>query len=69
MDSYSTTQATNLTSIAAAIALVFSHPDLSNVANIETLLTALVILVAAGYNFYNRFKKGDLTPTGFRKPN
>lgn len=65
---YSTTQAGNLAVIAAAIALVFSHPDLSNVANVETLLGALVIVGAACVSWYGRFRKGDLTITGFRKP-
>lgn len=67
MQNYSTTQATNLATIAAAIALIFSHPDLSNVANVETLLAAAVIVIASGISYWSRFKKGDLTLGGFRK--
>lgn len=65
---YSITQGGNLAVIAAAIALVLSHPDFTNQANVEVLLTALVIAVGAAVSWYGRWRKGDLTLGGFRKP-
>lgn len=68
MDStYSITQAGNIAVFAAAISLFFSHPDLSDPTTIQTLLTALVIVVGAAISFYGRYRRGDLTALGFRK--
>ncbi|MES2060222.1 MAG: hypothetical protein V4438_04295 [Patescibacteria group bacterium] len=66
METYSTTQTTNIAAFAAAISLIVSHPNLSNPADVQTLITALVIAVTAIISWINRFKKGDVTVTGRR---
>ncbi len=65
--SYSLTQGANIATFAAAISLLLSHPDFTNPANIQTILTALVMAVTAAISFYGRYRKGDVTPVGFRK--
>lgn len=67
MENYSVTQSGNLTVIASAISLIASHADLSSSENVQILLTALVVLFSGAVSFYGRYRKGDLTFSGFRK--
>lgn len=70
MQNFSTTQAANLAIFAGAIFLVVKHfkPEIAiTKEDIEVILTATFVFVAAVVSFVNRFKKGDLTLGGFRK--
>lgn len=70
METYSTTQASNIASIAGVIVLVANHFKLNlNVTDVVTLLGAVVAVVGIVTNYIHRYQKGDLTVTGFRKPN
>lgn len=68
MESYSTTQATNLAAFASLIVLVLGHFKVA-IAQEEviTLIAGIVGVVAVVKNWILRYKKGDLTVLGSRK--
>lgn len=68
MNTYSTTQASNIAAIAGVIALVAKmfHKNIEQV-DIETLLASGLAIVAIVSNYIHRYKKGDLNVAGFRK--
>lgn len=34
---------------------------------LTTLISASLVVIGTGYTFYKRWKRGDVTPLGFRK--
>lgn len=68
MQTYSTTQASNIAVLAGAIALVLSRFHVSiGSEDIQILLSAILIVGGVLVNWYQRYKRGDLTVGGFRK--
>ena len=65
MDSFSRTQTTNYVAIAMFLIQIFKL-NISQT-EVETIITAVLGLGAIGYNFYLRFKQGDLKVLGARK--
>lgn len=65
---YSTTQAANITALAAIIVLIAKHFkfDLAQ-EDIVGVISAIAGVVAIVANYIHRYKKGDLTLGGFRK--
>ncbi len=66
--SYSTTQTTNLTSIAGIIVLILNHFHI-NIGSDEimTVLGGALAIGGVVMNWYHRYQAGDLHITGFRK--
>lgn len=66
---YSTTQGGNLAAMAAIIVLIARQFKLDlDQADILALLTSTLGLIALVKSFVSRYKRGDLTLAGFRKP-
>lgn len=65
---YSTTQATNLASIAGVIVMLLGvfHIEIGT-EEVTALIGAAMTLYGIGSNWYHRYKKGDLTLGGFKK--
>ena len=63
--SFSQTQTTNYVAIAMFLIQIFKL-NISQT-EVETIITAVLGLGAIGYNFYLRFKQGDLKVLGARK--
>lgn len=65
---YSTTQATNIASIAGTICLLLGLFKV-NIAptEVEAVIGAVLTLGGIGMNWYHRYQKGDITLGGFRK--
>lgn len=65
---YSTTQTTNIASIAGVLVLVLNHFHV-NIGSEEVTAVIGGALTVGGIimNWIHRYKKGDLTVAGFRK--
>jgi len=65
---FSTTQASNLASLAGAVAVLASIFGKNVDADqLTQVMGAVVVIVSAVVSFVNRYKKGDLTVLGSRK--
>lgn len=69
---YSVTQGANIAGFAAAVSIVIrlvTSRDFASLseAEITTVITALVSAGAAAVSYVQRYRKGDVTPVGFRK--
>lgn len=65
---YSTTQATNIASLAGTIVLLLSLFKVNvGAGEVQAVLGAALTLYGIGANWYHRYKKGDVTLGGFRK--
>lgn len=65
---YSTTQSTNLLSIAGVVVIILARFNLNIEAqDVATLFGAVATGVGIVMNWYHRYQKGDLTLGGFRK--
>lgn len=68
MQNYSTTQATNLVSLAGVIAMILAYCKIGiNTDEVQLFLGATVTIIGLAHNWYNRYKQGDITVAGFRK--
>lgn len=65
---YSTTQATNIASLAGVIVMILSffHVKIGT-EELTAFLGAAMTLYGIAANWYHRYKKGDITLGGFRK--
>lgn len=65
---FSTTQATNIASMAGVIVLILRvfKVDVAQ-EDIIAIAGAVMTVVGIATNYYHRYKKGDLTLGGFRK--
>jgi len=64
----SQTQVSNYISVAGLIVIVCNQFGFVLEQNqVAFVLASVGVLIANGYNFFQRFKKGDLTLGGFRK--
>lgn len=65
---YSTTQAGNISAIVGVVVLVLAHYHI-NIASEEimTVVGAAISLIGAVSSWVSRYRKGDLTISGFRK--
>ena len=67
MESYSTTQATNLLTIAGVISMLLSHFHISIGSDeISLFLGAVISVIGFIMGWIHRYKQGDLTLGGFR---
>lgn len=72
---FSITQATNISAFSGAILVVINFiagikaGNALDQAGLESLIGALIVVVATIVSFVNRYKKGDVTPVGTRKRN
>lgn len=68
MNSFSTTQTTNLVALAGVIVMVLNHFNINIGSDeVSTLLGALFTIGGIVANWYHRYSKGDLTVVGSRK--
>lgn len=68
METYSTTQASNIVVLAGAISILLTRTGYAITSEeIQTLFGAILIIVGLLYNWFHRFSKGDITIAGFRK--
>ena len=67
-ENFSTTQATNIASLAGVIVLILGYFKIDiGAGEIQAIFGAALTLYGIGANWYHRYKKGDLTLGGFRK--
>lgn len=64
----SQTQGSNFLAFAGVLVLLLQRFDIVISENDAlTIISAIVTLGSIGYNYWNRFNKGDVTPLGFIK--
>jgi hypothetical protein len=68
MEYYSQTQTTNIASIVGVLVLLLNHFGI-NIAGEEltTLIGGVIAVSGVAMNWIHRYKKGDITLSGFRK--
>ena len=65
---YSTTQASNIAALAGVLVLILGHFKVAIAEeDITTVLAAVWTVGSVIVNYWNRYKKGDLTFGGVRK--
>lgn len=65
---YSQTQLANIGAFAGLLVILLGKFGVSvSTEEVTFVIGALITLGSTGYNFYNRYKKGDLTLGGFKK--
>lgn len=68
MNTYSTTQASNITALVGVIILILNHFKI-NIASeeLESVIGAGITVVGIVWNWIHRYQNGDITLSGFRK--
>lgn len=70
MNSFSTTQAANIASIAAVVVLIAKHFKFDiRAEDLVSLISSVIAVIGIIVSYYKRYQQGDLHVTGFRKPN
>lgn len=68
MNTYSTTQSTNIAAIVGVLILILNHFHI-NIGSEEltSFIGAVIAIAGIIANWIHRYQKGDLTATGFKK--
>ncbi len=65
---YSTTQATNITTLVSVLVLILGHFNIGIAQEeVSELVAGSIAVISIVHSWVNRYKKGDITLGGFKK--